>query len=175
MDSTESKRLKRNEYMRQWHAKNRDRIRDYNQLMYLAFPEKINASNRRSYVKHRVERDAATRRWNEANPEKNKQYRRRWMARNPHVGRMYALTRRILLKGATSSSNVKEAIKSLLLKVECYWCGCGLSEENRDIEHVTPLSRGGRHDASNLVASCRFCNRSKGNKLYWEWDGELAS
>lgn len=38
-----------------------------------------------------------------------------------------------------------------------------------DPEHVLPLSRGGRNDMSNLVASCRACNTSKGDLTLSEW------
>jgi len=36
-------------------------------------------------------------------------------------------------------------------------------------EHVVPLSRGGRHDLSNILPVCRACNSSKGDRLLGEW------
>lgn len=38
-----------------------------------------------------------------------------------------------------------------------------------DPEHVTPLSRGGRNDMSNLVAACRACNADKNDLTLTEW------
>lgn len=38
-----------------------------------------------------------------------------------------------------------------------------------DPEHVTPLSRGGRNDMSNLVAACRSCNSDKNDLTLDEW------
>lgn len=38
-----------------------------------------------------------------------------------------------------------------------------------DPEHVTPLSRGGRNDMSNIVAACRSCNADKGDLTLTEW------
>lgn len=38
-----------------------------------------------------------------------------------------------------------------------------------DPEHVTPLSRGGRNDMSNLVAACRSCNADKNDLTLDEW------
>lgn len=38
-----------------------------------------------------------------------------------------------------------------------------------DPEHVLALSRGGRNDATNLVAACRQCNTDKGDLTLDEW------
>ena len=37
------------------------------------------------------------------------------------------------------------------------------------IDHVVPLSRGGKHEIENLLPACRSCNSSKGAKLLEEW------
>lgn len=38
-----------------------------------------------------------------------------------------------------------------------------------DPDHVLPLSRGGRNDMSNIVASCRACNTDKNDLTLDEW------
>lgn len=45
---------------------------------------------------------------------------------------------------------------------ECYYCQISLNEHNFGIDHAKPVSRGGTNDVSNLVASCKTCNSSKG-------------
>jgi len=54
----------------------------------------------------------------------------------------------------------------------CWWCGefVGLTF---DIDHRIPVSKGGTTDISNIVISCRKCNRSKNDKLPHEWNGRL--
>lgn len=49
-------------------------------------------------------------------------------------------------------------------KNTCVYCG----EPSEQIDHVTPVSRGGTNDLSNLVASCAACNRKKSAKLLSE-------
>lgn len=54
----------------------------------------------------------------------------------------------------------------------CRYCG----DQGQDtvqwcVDHVIPLSRGGNHDESNLVACCVPCNCSKSDKLLSEWRG----
>lgn len=43
----------------------------------------------------------------------------------------------------------------------CYYCGTPLTEKNRTIDHVIPVSRGGSNRKENRVWCCRECNVSK--------------
>lgn len=43
----------------------------------------------------------------------------------------------------------------------CYYCGTPLTENNRTIDHMIPLSRGGLNRQENRVWCCRKCNASK--------------
>lgn len=51
----------------------------------------------------------------------------------------------------------------------CAHCGAkvGLKALTRD--HLLPLSRGGVDTASNVVPSCRGCNRAHGTQFMCEW------
>src|SRR6266576_178252 len=44
---------------------------------------------------------------------------------------------------------------------------CGWCSGPRHLDHVLPVSLGGRSEACNLVVACRSCNLSKGTQL-WE-------
>ena len=44
----------------------------------------------------------------------------------------------------------------------CAYCG-GQAELEQD--HVTPISKGGNHTASNIVPACRSCNARKSNSI----------
>jgi hypothetical protein len=48
----------------------------------------------------------------------------------------------------------------------CVYCN---SPDHLTLDHVRPRCRGGRSDASNLVAACRSCNRSKGSSDFHDW------
>lgn len=56
-----------------------------------------------------------------------------------------------------------------ILKDFDYRCAyCGISGD-MTVDHVLPLSRGGRHCVANLVPACLRCNTSKGNLTIVEW------
>lgn len=46
---------------------------------------------------------------------------------------------------------------------------CGTTTDDPHCDHITPLSRGGSSDESNLTTSCRSCNTSKGARTPEEW------
>jgi 5-methylcytosine-specific restriction endonuclease McrA len=36
------------------------------------------------------------------------------------------------------------------------------------MDHVVPLSRGGKTEWTNIVAACNSCNSTKGNRMDWK-------
>lgn len=50
----------------------------------------------------------------------------------------------------------------------CHYCG---KEAKLTLDHVIPLSKGGKHSKDNVVAACRRCNSSKGARTPEEWAG----
>lgn len=53
-------------------------------------------------------------------------------------------------------------------KEQCGYCGAALNGGG-EIDHKTPVSRGGSNWPDNLILSCLSCNREKGNKTYVEY------
>lgn len=71
---------------------------------------------------------------------------------------------------------------------KCYHCGAALkwgplarmsANYRKDpqwftVDHLVPVSRGGKTEPGNIVASCLRCNSEKGKLLVSEWRGPLA-
>lgn len=47
----------------------------------------------------------------------------------------------------------------------CAYCANRFAEADLTVEHIVPVSRGGRHGWTNVVTACRSCNTRKGNRL----------
>ena len=45
----------------------------------------------------------------------------------------------------------------------CQYCGKKAPEVKLQVDHITPLSKGGKTDKDNLITSCSECNKGKGN------------
>ncbi|HVT44445.1 MAG TPA: HNH endonuclease [Thermoanaerobaculia bacterium] len=50
----------------------------------------------------------------------------------------------------------------------CQYCGKRFSSSELSLDHVIPISRGGRSSWENVVCACLPCNVKKGNKLLSE-------
>jgi 5-methylcytosine-specific restriction endonuclease McrA len=48
---------------------------------------------------------------------------------------------------------------------QCQYCGETFEPYDLNIDHVIPLSKGGKTNWENCATSCKKCNHNKGNKL----------
>ncbi|NPA95733.1 MAG: HNH endonuclease [Thermodesulfobacteria bacterium] len=52
----------------------------------------------------------------------------------------------------------------------CYYCGKVVGPSNLTMDHLIPLSRGGKSIRANLVPACKECNNKKKSSLAFEKD-----
>ena len=57
----------------------------------------------------------------------------------------------------------------------CYYCRKKVGREQLTMDHVVPLSRGGKSRKGNIVPACKECNSKKKYLLPIEWDAYLDS
>ena len=57
----------------------------------------------------------------------------------------------------------------------CWYCGQKVGFKNLTMDHVIPLSRGGRSTKDNLVPCCKDCNIKKKSSLPVEWEEYMDS
>ena len=131
----------------EWGKQNKDRLAENQRRYYINNVDQIR------------ERDGATA------SVRNKRYNAKHPERNSHV----RATRRGA-QGAHTASEVAVLCKSQ--KGRCWHCQKPLHGRYEE-DHLIPLSRGGTNFINNIVLTCTFCNRSKGNKLPHEWNGRL--
>lgn len=48
----------------------------------------------------------------------------------------------------------------------CQYCGVGVNNKTATMDHVVPLSRGGKTAWDNIVTACGPCNSKKGNHMH---------
>ncbi|MBW1915964.1 MAG: HNH endonuclease [Deltaproteobacteria bacterium] len=58
---------------------------------------------------------------------------------------------------------------------KCHYCNRKVGLANLTMDHVVPLSRGGKSSKGNIVPSCKECNNKKKYLLPIEWEEYLRS
>jgi 5-methylcytosine-specific restriction endonuclease McrA len=87
---------------------------------------------------------------------------------NPTVGQRAKRRRRAALAGAGVFVVTERDWRRLCARYDfaCCYCGC---KTPLTMDHVIPVTRGGRHSIGNLLPACASCNPSKSNSTIMEW------
>ncbi len=56
----------------------------------------------------------------------------------------------------------------------CYYCGRTVPPKALTMDHIVPISRGGRSTKGNVVTACKKCNNAKYQLLPMEWEKYLS-
>jgi 5-methylcytosine-specific restriction endonuclease McrA len=109
------------------------------------------------------------RRWEENHPDRVKDAAKKYRSKHKTT-RQAGLRNYRAKKNNNGGTHTAQDIQLLYKqqKGKCYYCSKKVGERY-DVDHVIPVSRGGRNDISNLVIACKPCNQSKGGRMPHEW------
>jgi 5-methylcytosine-specific restriction endonuclease McrA len=95
------------------------------------------------------------------NKEKAFQRAAEWVAANPEGNRARSRNYRARLNGADGSHTAADIQRiGEAQQWKCHWCGKS-TKSRFHVDHLTPLSKGGSNEPSNLVIACPRCNNHK--------------
>jgi 5-methylcytosine-specific restriction endonuclease McrA len=103
--------------------------------------------------------------WRKNNHNKIIEFAKKWRLANPEKVREAEHRRRAFKNNTQTKFVSKKEILSLYL-ANCFYCSKPLAGT---VDHIVPLSRGGRHSIGNLISACVSCNSKKGTKTIMEW------
>lgn len=52
----------------------------------------------------------------------------------------------------------------------CHYCGGRFSPKELTMDHIVPISKGGKSTRGNVAPCCKECNTKKKSKLLMDWD-----
>jgi 5-methylcytosine-specific restriction endonuclease McrA len=188
----EERKERRRTRMRRWQETSREHLNLYHRDYNHKHPDKGTAKRKRYYETNREKILKQERAWQETNPERFAEmqaawYRRNierllpvraeasraWHKANPEKCCAMAAKRRALKYSNTPISEMLTSTEWLAILAEanghCAYCG---KETKLTLDHVIPLSKGGKHSKDNVAPVCGHCNSSKGNKNLEEWNAK---
>jgi 5-methylcytosine-specific restriction endonuclease McrA len=158
--------------------------------------EKVNAYGReykrKWYKSHRKSEIKRCALWNRKNPERVaynmqacrkrqpahfKEYYKTYRKNNPERVRIWGIQNRAKRRNAIAGDRITLTDWQQLLSVSknsCFYCH--RSDQKMTMDHVTPLSKGGKHRIDNIVAACRSCNSRKQDMDFFDfiWENGVA-
>lgn len=182
-----------------WYEANRDRVAKTSAAWAKANPEKVRAKAIKYYRNHpnkeavyratnreriakrgtawyEANKERALKRseeWYEANKERRAQKGAAWDRAHRETRILHCSKRRSLKYGNTPISEMLTSVEWLAILAladgHCAYCG---KEAKLTLDHIIPLSKGGKHSKDNVVPACAHCNSSKGNKTLEEWNAK---
>jgi len=63
--------------------------------------------------------------------------------------------------------------KKRLAQGRCHYCGVEVAANDLTMDHIVPITRGGRSTRGNCVPACKECNNRKKHLLPIEWEEYL--
>ncbi len=158
--------------------------RDANKERYNEIARKFYKAHRAEHVKHSTsynknhpeQRQATCKRYRENHKEEARKYRqeyrashlatiqekrRKYLALHPEVITTQYQRRRARKLNASGDGVTKEQWK-MVLEEFGYRCAYCSQQKPLAMDHIVPLSKGGRYDLDNIVPACQPCNSSKG-------------
>lgn len=144
--------------------------REQNRERVLAWQRAYNARNREEV--NRKNREHARRVY--ASDPRRREYLRDWEKAHPERIRAYRRATWHKRRGALGDGFTTAEWEALLEKdaYRCAYCG---ADGATHADHRVPIARGGRNEISNILPSCRRCNRRKGTRTEEEFRALLAA
>jgi 5-methylcytosine-specific restriction endonuclease McrA len=133
------------EYHRKWHAANRKKENARQKKYYEANREKEIKRCSEYKSKHRLETNILHRKWMDNNPYKNAEYGNR--------------RRTTIKKNGGDFTSLEWS--ALCDKYNNACLCCGATDKKLVVDHVLPISLGGRNSIDNLQPLCTSCNARK--------------
>ncbi len=102
---------------------------------------------------------------------KGKEYRHRVAGTEKYKAMKKAARLRRRAAGYVPVAELNKLIKSS--NNVCFWCDEEIPNGEMHLDHIYPVSKGGRNDMYNLVVACRSCNQRKRDKSPEIWIEEI--
>lgn len=172
---------------REEYWKNPDKFRAIGREAYARRRVAARARAKQRYYENQEAEIARSLKWNRDNPDKVKAWveanrprvraaTKRYNERNPEAHTISRGARRARMFGA-KCERIKPGIDRRLMKQQnglCPYCRVDLNTVVKHRDHVIPVARGGTHTESNLQLTCKPCNLRKHAKHPLDFAAEMG-
>lgn len=89
---------------------------------------------------------------------------------NPHVAAGWGDKRKRQVAQASDGTLTGKVVRRLFAEATlCPYCAVDMLNDEKTLDHMEPVSRGGAHSLTNVLVCCRACNIEKSDTPYDAW------
>lgn len=147
-----------------YRALHREQKSEWAKKYYVVHSEQIKEQRKIYHAIHRERDNRYNREYSTTQREKINKHLRKYRATYPEKQTAHNRRRRAY-KANAEGNGVSAEQWSNLLEEYNYLCAYCNGKKSLEMDHIVPLSSGGRHDLDNVVPACKSCNSSKGDTL----------
>lgn len=170
------------EYQKEWRSRNPGKAAEYNRKYRLKYPDRLVESRAKEKSKYilkgkfpfcRVSKEQQkinnclyARKWRDSNREKVRESSRKSYVNNREMHRLHSINYKSRVRAGRDGTIGYKILLELQIKQvnKCAICTEELGDY-KELDHVIPISKGGKHSISNVQWTCRSCNRSKRDNI----------
>jgi 5-methylcytosine-specific restriction endonuclease McrA len=154
------------DYRKRYRQKNRDKFREYQHRYYLRHQEIILKKSREYYRTYKDLHFKRVMDWRKRHPEIVSEIYRRYRLNHRDKVNIKNLNRVCLLKKVGGKITIQqwEELKKQY-NYTCPNCGRKEPEIKLTIDHIVPISQGGKNTIDNIQPLCKECNSKKLTKI----------
>ena len=155
-----------NEQTHKYYQDNKDKMVAQQKIRYENNKEQILASQKEYYLKNKDKVTQSNLRYVETHREQISAYKHRWYLENKKTciarARVSKAKRRMKIYENGGSFTAREWLELCeTFDNQCVCCG---NQGELTVDHIVPISKGGRNDIQNIQPLCLRCNLVKGTK-----------
>lgn len=151
-------------YNKNWRTQNKHYKAQADAAYAKAHPDRVKKAKAKYREANREKLREAGRAYQASNPELRKSRWQEYRSSNQDKITLKEARRRAQKKGNGIFVILPKELRRLRSQ-PCIYCG----DKSEHMDHVIPVSKGGRHSVGNLVPACAKCNISKSDKFLVEW------
>ena len=161
-------------YSKQWRANHYKYSLEYAKQHYQDNKKKILASKKQYRIDNKERKDAYDKQWRVENKERSHKSNKQWRQtlKGKAITKKHRHNRRMLDKGLTLAivQRVYETNIAKYGRLTCVLCFKPIKFGDDSLEHLTPISRGGKNEFKNLAVAHQKCNNQKYTMTLKEWE-----
>ena len=166
----ESHKEEKKRYNQEYYKNNKEKIKKYNKKYRQENKKRISEYNKQYRIENIDKLLEYSKEYYKNNKEKSSEYYRKYRKENPEICFNNDTSKRLRKENQGRGITKEQWLEMMdFFNWRCAYSDIILNKDNRSIDHIMPLSRGGEHEPWNCVPMEKYLNMNKHANNMEDW------